>query len=94
MSYGEQAHVYYMYQKLLCGKLLEVSGKMRTVGSEWHSGLGTPARQEGGLLGLWGFPACPGPAQKTSGKAGLQASPRYMDVWTDAGSRQEGQKVT
>ena len=76
MSYGEKVHVYNTYQKLLSGKLLEVSGKMRTVGSEWSSGFGTPALEKGGLLGLWDFLACPGPAQRTSSKAGLQASPR------------------
>ena len=62
-------HMYIICTRSSSGKLLEVSGKMRTVGSEWRSGLGPPARQEGGLLGLWGFPACPGPAQKTSSKA-------------------------
>ena len=41
---GGSTCIFYV-PKLLRGKLLEVSGKMTTVSSEWSSGFGTPARQ-------------------------------------------------
>lgn len=81
MSYGEKVHVYNTYQKLLSGKLLEVSGKMRT-GFRVEFRVWDSCTGEGRVVGTLGLPGVsrPSPEDQQQGwTTSLPAVKAFVD---------------